>query len=473
MKPASEPLCPKKRRAATLDLTKGPALPLMLRFCLPILLGNLMQQFYNMADAAVVGKMVGNAALAAVGATGAVTFLVIGFVDGICAGFCIPAAQSFGSGNESLLRRCVSNIVRLAAGAAAVLTVLCSALLPAILTGMRFPADIYGDSYAYLGVIFAGIPATVAYNTQAGLLRTMGNSRTPLCVLIFASFLNIGLDLVLVGACGLGVRGAAIATVVSQSVSALICFLYIRKTYPNLRPAGDEKRWDGRIAARLILSGLPMALQYSITAIGSVLIQAAVNDLGSTVIAAVTAGNKVQSFVHLPFGTLGVTLSTFTGQNLGAARYDRVKEGFRAGMLLAGLYSVFMVFAMYFGGEYVSLLFIDRADPVLGGLLACLRQYLRTNCLFYIPLGVLIVCRFTLQGMEYGVTAMFAGAFEMAARGVVALYFAKLWGFDAVCVANPLAWIAACFLLVPACLAVFPRVRRKTEMLKKKAEENE
>ncbi len=450
-----------RSRSATLDLTKGPALPLMLRFCLPILLGNLMQQFYNMADAAVVGKMVGNAALAAVGATGAITFLVIGFVDGICAGFCIPAAQSFGAGNKSLLRRCVANIVRLAVGAALILTVLCSVLLPTVLVAMRFPPDIYGDSYAYLSVIFAGIPATVAYNTQAGLMRAMGNSKTPLYVLIFASVLNIGLDLTLVGAFGLGVRGAAIATVVSQAVSALICFLYIRKTYPELRADREERRFSGKIAARLILSGLPMALQYSITAIGSVLIQAAVNDLGSTVIAAVTAANKVQSFVHLPFGTLGVTMSTFTGQNLGAGRYDRVKEGFRAGMGISVLYSIFMGVAMYFGGEYVSLLFINRADPILSDLLVCLRQYLRLNCLFYIPLGVLIVCRFTLQGMEYGVTAMFAGAFEMVARGVVALHFAKLWGFRAICFANPLAWIAACFLLVPACAVVFPRVRKK------------
>ena len=447
----------------TLDLTRGPILPLMLRFCLPILFGNIMQQFYNMADAAVVGKLVGTGALAAVGATGSVTFLVIGFVNGICAGFCIPAAQAFGAGNPSLLRRFVANIVILSVGAAAILTAVTSLLLGQILTAMDFPPDIYADSFLYLRIIFAGIPATVAYNTQAGLMRAMGNSRTPLYVLVGSCCLNIVLDLALVGGFGMGVAGAAFATIASQAVSAVICFLYIRKTYPELRADAEERRFHAKIAGRLILSGLPMALQYSITAIGSVLIQAAVNGLGSIVIASVTAANKIQSFVHLPFGTLGVTISTFVGQNIGAGRYDRVKDGFRSAMIIAGVYSVAMGIFMYFGGTYLSLIFLDRAEPQLAEILSVIRHFLRINSLFYIPLGVLIVCRFTLQGMEYGVTAMFAGAFEMVARGVVALVFAKTYGFEAICYANPAAWVAACVLLIPACVVMFPKARARAE----------
>lgn len=447
----------------TLDLTRGPILPLMLRFCLPILFGNIMQQFYNMADAAVVGKLVGTGALAAVGATGSVTFLVIGFVNGICAGFCIPAAQAFGAGNPSLLRRFVANIVILSVGAAAILTAVTSLLLGWILTTMDFPPDIYADSFLYLRIIFAGIPATVAYNTQAGLMRAMGNSRTPLYVLVGSCCLNIVLDLALVGGFGMGVAGAAFATIASQAVSAVICFLYIRKTYPELRADAEERRFHAKIAGRLILSGLPMALQYSITAIGSVLIQAAVNGLGSIVIASVTAANKIQSFVHLPFGTLGVTISTFVGQNIGAGRYDRVKDGFRSAMIIAGVYSVAMGIFMYFGGTYLSLIFLDRAEPQLAEILAVIRHFLRINSLFYIPLGVLIVCRFTLQGMEYGVTAMFAGAFEMVARGVVALVFAKTYGFEAICYANPAAWVAACVLLIPACVVMFPKAKARAE----------
>ena len=450
-------------KSKTLDLTRGPILPLMLRFCLPILFGNVMQQFYNMADAAVVGKLVGTGALAAVGATGSVTFLVIGFVNGICAGFCIPAAQAFGAAQPSLLRRFTANIVLLSVGAAAILTAVTSVLLGRILKAMDFPPDIYADSFLYLRIIFAGIPVTVAYNTQAGLMRAMGNSRTPLFVLMGSCCLNIVLDLLLVGVFGMGVDGAAFATVASQAASAAVCFLYIRKNYPELRADAQERRFSGKIAGRLILSGLPMALQYSITAIGSVLIQAAVNGLGSVVIASVTAANKIQSFVHLPFGTLGVTISTFVGQNVGAGRYDRVKDGFRSAMTIACVYSVAMGVFMYFGGTYLSLIFLDRAEPQLAGILEVIRHFLRINSLFYIPLGVLIVCRFTLQGMEYGVTAMFAGAFEMAARGVVALVFAKTYGFEAICFANPAAWVAACVLLIPACAVMFPRAKARAD----------
>ena len=225
------------------------------------------------------------------------------------------------------------------------------------------------------------------------------------------------------------------------------------------------------LAGRLILSGLPMALQYSITAIGSVLIQTAVNGLSTVVIAAVTAANKVQTFVHLPFSTLGVTVSTFVGQNMGAGRFDRVKEGFRASMKIALLYSVGMGVFMFFCGEYLSLIFLDGGDERLSALLGVIRQFLRINCVFYIPLGVLTVCRFSLQGMEYGVTAMFAGAFEMAARATVALVFAVRWGFDAVCFANPAAWIAACVLLIPACIVIFPKAERKTGVGGDKPEE--
>jgi Na+-driven multidrug efflux pump len=202
-----------------------------------------------------------------------------------------------------------------------------------------------------------------------------------------------------------------------------------------------------------------MALQYSITAIGSVLIQTAVNGLGSTVVAAVTAANKVQSFVHLPFSTLGVTISTWCGQNNGALDYGRVKAGFRAGMIIAMVYSLFMGLVMFFGGEYISLIFLDSGEPRLAEILAYIREFLRKNCILYIPLGVLTVCRFSLQGLEHGFVAMFAGLFEMVARGLVALTFAQWYGFSAICWANPAAWIAACVLLVPACLAVFPKVR--------------
>lgn len=439
-----------KKQSTTLDLTHGPVLPLMLRFCLPILLGNLMQQFYNMVDAAVVGHYVGTNALAAVGATGSLTFLVIGFVDGMCAGFCIPVAQAFGAGNNSLLKKCVWNIIYLSAAASVLLALFTSVFLGQMLDAMAFPEDIYADSFIYLRVIFLGIPATVAYNTQAGLMRAMGNSRAPLIILI----------------------GAALATIISQIVSAIVCFTYILKNYPMLRAkncTAIEKKPDGLISKRLVFSGLPMALQYSITAIGSVLLQTAINGFGSLIVASVTAANKVQSFVHLPFSTLGVTLSTWCGQNMGARDYDRVRRGFWDGMAVALVYSVLMGVVMYFLGEYVSLIFIDKDEARLVELLSYVREFLRKNCILYIPLGILTVCRFSLQGLEHGFTAMFAGVFEMVARSVMALWAVKFFGFDAVCYANPAAWIAACLLLVPACLVVMPKVRRRLEAEKAQA----
>ena len=436
-------------------------MPLMLRFCLPILLGNLMQQFYNMVDAAIVGQFVGTNALAAVGATGSLTFLVIGFVDGMCAGFCIPVAQSFGAGDMSLLKRCVWNIIYLAVGSSVILMTGTSLLLGNMLGAMNFPEDIYADSFIYLRVIFLGIPATVAYNTQAGLMRAMGNSRAPLIILIASSFLNVALDLLLVRVIRLGVFGAALATIMSQIISALACFVYIKKNFPMLAEPGDERKFNFLISKRLVLSGLPMALQYSITAIGSVLIQTAVNGFGSLVVASVTAANKVQSFVHLPFGTLGVTLSTWCGQNMGARNYDRVRRGFWAGMVMATVYSIAMGVIMYFFGEYISLIFIDSDEPRLVELLDYIREFLRKNCVYYIPLGVLTVCRFSLQGLEYGFTAMFAGVFEMVARSVTALWLVDFFGFNAICYANPAAWFAACVLLVPACLIVFPKIKKR------------
>ncbi|MGN1408941.1 MAG: MATE family efflux transporter [Eubacteriales bacterium] len=452
-----------KKQNATLDLTKGPIISLMLRFCLPILLGNLMQQFYNMVDSAIVGQFVGTNALAAVGATGSITFLVIGFVDGMCAGFCIPVAQAFGAGNESLLKRCVWNIIYLAAASSIVLMTVTSLCLGSMLNAMNFPEDIYADSFIYLRVIFLGIPATIAYNTQAGLMRAMGNSRAPLMILIASSIVNVVLDLLLVRVFGLGVFGAALATIISQIASSVACFVYIRKNFSFLSQTdGGERKFSFAISKRLVFSGLPMALQYSITAIGSVLIQTAVNGFGSLVVASVTAANKVQSFVHLPFSTLGVTLSTWCGQNIGASDYDRVRRGFWAGMVIATVYSIAMGVFMYFCGEYISLIFIDSDEPRLVELLAYVREFLRKNCVYYIPLGVLTVCRFSLQGLEYGFTAMFAGVFEMVARSVMALWAVGYFGFNAICYANPAAWFAACLLLVPACLVIFPKIKRRT-----------
>lgn len=451
------------RQNATLDLTRGPIFSLIMRFCIPILLGNLMQQFYNMVDAAVVGKYVGTGALAAVGATGSITFLIIGFVNGLCSGFCIPLSRAFGGNDWKLLRRCLANILYLSVIFTVALTVGTNLGLRWLLTVMNTPADIFADSLIYLRLLFWGIAATVFYNLTSGIIRSLGNSRTPLIVLMAASVVNIVLDLVFVIVLHLDVMGVGIATVISQAFSGIACFLYILKTYPELRIEADEWAWDGGILVRLLLSGLPMALQYSITAIGSVLVQVAINDLGSLYVASVTAAVKVHSFAILPMDTLGATMAVWAGQNLGAGDTDRIKAGIHCGVKIAAVYAVFMGAAMFFLGEYVTLVFLDSSDPDLPVLMANARTYLRIDAFFYFFLGVLSVYRFSLQGLEHGIIAMFAGLFEMAARSIVAVVFAKRYGFTAICFANPAAWVAACILLIPAYLYIMPRVIRSVQ----------
>lgn len=457
-----------KKENAVLQMTAGAPLPLLLRFCLPILLGNLMQQFYNMVDAAVVGQFVGTGALAAVGATGSILFLVIGFVDGMCAGFCIPLARSFGGDDRPMLRRCLAHAFYLAAFFAVVLTLVTSLLLGWLLEVMHTPADIIADSRMYLRVVFLGIPATIFYNLTAGILRALGNSRTPLYFLIFASCLNIVLDLVLVLGFGLGVLGVGFATVVSQLAAALGCFFYIRRHYPMLRFSRDgaedgarpEWAFDPAITGRMLLSGLPMALQYSITAIGSVLIQTAINNLGSLLVASVSAALKIHSLSLLPFTTLGTAMATWCGQNMGARSVKRIEEGVRCGMKIAVVYSVVMGFLLFFAGKYMTLLFLQAGDPNLPQLLENAQAFIRANCSCYILLGTLTVYRFSLQGLEYGPLAMVAGIFELAARSIIALVFAPIWGFDVIRFANPAAWVAACILLLPAYFTVMKKIKK-------------
>ncbi len=445
----------------TLNMTAGRPLPLILRFCLPILLGNLMQQFYNMADAAIVGKFVGTGALAAVGATGSILFLVIGFVDGMCAGLCIPIARSFGADDHPLLRRCLAHAVYLAVFFAILLTAVTSLSLQWLLTAMNTPADIFADSRIYLRIIFLGIPATIFYNLTAGLLRALGNSRTPLLFLIFASCLNIVLDLVLVLAFGLGVMGVGLATVTSQLAASLGCFFYIRKHYPMLRLCREELTFDQKITWRMLLSGLPMALQYSITAIGSVLIQISINNLGSLLVASVTAGLKIHQIALLPINTLGAAMATWAGQNIGAGNLERVQDGVKCGMKIQLVYSIGIGLLLFFFGKAMTLLFLDPADPTLPQILENAQAFIRANCCCYILLGTLTVYRFTLQGLEYGPLAMFAGIFELAARSAIAIFGAPVWGFDIIRFANPAAWVAACILLVPAYCAVMHKIRNK------------
>lgn len=438
------------------DLTVGSPMKLILNFAIPMLFGFLFQQFYNMVDTIIVGKCLGVSALASVGSTSSINFMIIGFCTGVCSGFAIPVAQKFGAGDYAGMRRFVANAGWLAAAFAAVMTTVVGFLCMHILQWMNTPGDIIQGAYDYIFVIFLGIPVTYLYNLLAGIIRSLGDSKTPVYFLLLSSLLNIALDFFTILVLGMGVGGPAIATVISQGISAVLCLIYMIRHYPILHMKQDEWKPDPSKFLVLCGMGIPMGLQYSITAIGSVVLQTAVNALGSMAVAAVSTGSKVSMFFCCPFDALGGTMATYAGQNVGAKKLDRVKEGLKAASLIGMLYSVIAFVVLLFGGKYIALLFMDADQTEIIGRVA---TFLAANSLFYIPLTLVNVVRFTIQGMGFSTFAILAGVCEMAARSLVGFCLVPVFGFLPACFASPLAWVFADIFLVPAFFHCLKRLR--------------
>lgn len=442
----------------TREMTQGAPMPLLVSFILPLLLGLLFQQFYSMVDTVVVGKYLGMEALAGVGSTGSISFLVLGLCNGVCAGFAIPVAQKFGERDYTGLRGMVGNMIWLGTAIALSVTLVTVLACDWILELMRTPVETFSYAYDYILIIFLGIPATMLYNLLSGILRSLGDSRTPLLFLIFSSLLNVGLDLLCVVSLHMGVAGAGWATLISQLISGLLCLLYMARQFPILHLRKNDLRFRPTYARRLLAIGLPMGLQYSITAIGSILLQTAVNTLGAVAMAAVTAGNKVLNLFACPFDALGATAATYAGQNMGAGKLDRVHEGVKASAVLGTVYSLLAVVVLYFAGGSLSALFLDSKDAGSAGeILPLARELLVINGLFYIPLLGVNLLRFTIQGLGYSQLATVSGVLEMIARGVIALCLVPLAGYSAICYASPAAWVLADIFLLPAYLICLKR----------------
>ncbi len=437
------------------DMTQGSPRKLILGFAVPLLLGNLFQQFYSLVDTVIVGKFLGVGKLAAVGATGSINFLIIGFCMGICSGFAIPIAQKFGAKDESSLRRFVANSAWLGGMFAVVLTVLTVALCRHILTWMKTPADIIEDSYVYIVIIFAGIPVTILYNLTSAIIRSMGDSKTPVYFLTLSAVLNIGLDLFCIVVLHMGVAGAAVATVVSQAIAGAACLVYMIRKYEILRMQPGEAKVQPGLLLRLTVMGVPMGLQYSVTAIGSVVLQSAVNTLGSVAVASVTAAGKISMIFCCPFDALGATMATFAGQNMGAGKPKRIRQGLKEANIMGSVYAVLAFAVLFFAGKYVALLFVDAKETVILDNVALM---LTVNGAFYIPLAFVNIVRFLIQGVGFSGLAIFSGACEMVARALAGFLLVPMFGFLAVCFANPLAWIAADLFLFPAYFKVMRRV---------------
>ena len=435
---------------------------LILNFTVPTLFGLLFQQFYNMVDAMIVGKLLGSQALGAVGATGSINFFVIGFCLGVCSGFAIPVAQKMGARDYPQMRRYVANAAYLSAGVALVLTVITGIFCRDILAAMDTPADLFADANAYIFVIFMGIPVVFLYNLLACVIRALGDSRTPVYFLALSSGLNIVLDLAFILLCNWGVAGAAIATVTSQTVSALACLLYMVRRFPILHVTREESRPSLDACKALCAMGVPMGLQYSITAIGSIVLQTSVNGLGSLYVTAVATGSKVYQLLACPFDAMGSAMATYCGQNVGAGRLDRLRQGVRACSILGAVYALIAFVAMLFLAPQATMLFLDSAEGGLETLVSLTTRYILTLSAFFFPLALVNILRFSIQGMGFGFFAILAGVLEMIARTVVGHFFVPGMGYPAACFASPAAWICADLFLIPACLGCIAHLRRRS-----------
>lgn len=441
----------------TKDMTHGSPAQLILKFTIPLIFGNLFQQFYSMVDTIIVGRFLGKGSLAAVGSTGSLNFLIIGFCLGLCSGFAIPVSQQFGAKNFEALRRFVGNIVWLTVGASVLFTVVTVLLCRPMLEWMNTPADIIDEAYLYIVIIFAGIPVIFLYNIQAALLRALGDSRTPVIFLMIASFLNIGLDLLLVLVIPLGVAGASIATVLAQLISGIACFIFIVKKFSTLHISRDDLKFRREYAMGLCSVGVPMGLQSSITAVGSILLQTSVNSLGSIIVAAVTAAGRLYMFFACAFDAMGIAMSTYGGQNIGARKIDRLSPGLRSAMIIGSVYSLLSLLIVWLFGKPLLTLFVDASETEI---INDAYQFMITCVAFFIPLAAVNIFRLLIQGMGYSKIAIFAGVSEMIARGIMGLILVPIFGFTAACFAHPFAWVMADCFLIPVYFYIMRRLKK-------------
>lgn len=451
----------KKSSSPAKDLTVGSPMKLILGFAFPMFLGLLFQQFYSLVDTMIVGKYLGVDPFAGVGSTGSLNFIVIGFCMGLCSGFSVPISQSFGAKDFPLLRKMVTNSVWLCTFFSVVITTLMLLFCRPVLTWMNTPENIFEYAYIYIFIIFAGIPCTILYNMTAAILRALGDSKSPIIFLAISSAINIGLDLLLIIVFRMGVDGAALATVVSQGVSGVISIIYIKKKFDILAMEKGDWKLERHLAGKLTGVGIPMGLQYSITGIGSVILQTAVNGLGSIYVASMTAGSKINIFLACPFDALGQTMAPYAGQNIGARKLDRVGKGLRAACIIGFIVSGLMVIVVKLFGDQLTMLFLDEKDPVI---MQNSTQFLIIVSAFYCLLTLVNTVRFTIQGMGFSSLAIIAGVMEMIARGIAGMLLVPAFGYLGACYSTPLAWLLADAFLIPAFFLCKRKVARQLEV---------
>lgn len=434
------------KKQKSMDLTVGHPLKQILLFALPLVFGTMFQQLYSFADTVIVGRCLGIDALAAVGATYSLHFLILGFVQGACVGFGIPLAQSFGAGEKRELHRFLWNGFWVGSFFSVLLTVGTVILAAPLMAAMNTPENIFSMGASYIRILFLGIPASILYNYSASVLRALGDSRHPFYFLLFSSILNVVLDYVFITDFHTGVEGAAAATVISQLVSGLLNTWWMFRRMELIEIRREDMSLSFRHIRKLCIIGLPMGVEYSVSAVGAILLQDAINILGSGAVAAQTAGEKIRQMFTLPMESIGMAMATYAGQNFGAGRMDRIKRGIRDGIVIQALYcAVVWVILLLMKGILVQLVLGSGSIQVARNA----EKYLMIcSCLFLLH-GLLMIFRNVLQGMGYAGHAVLSGIWELAGRGLGGWIAVSGAGFTAVCFANPMAWgFALCYCAV-------------------------
>lgn len=424
----------------TKDMTSGNPLKIILLFSIPVLLGNLFQQFYNMVDTIIVGRYLGEEALAAVGSTGCLMFLVLGFANGIAQGFGVMVSHAFGAKDYRLLKHYVALSLMLTIIVSVILTIPTVAASKQFLIWMNTPENTITMADDYIKVIFAGIILTMSYNVLSGILRGIGDSKTPLYFLILSSILNIFLDVFCIVSLNLGTAGAAYATIISQGVSAILCLIYMFWKFDILRTSRADYYFDYAGVKNMLSIGIPMALNYSITAVGTMIMQSAVNVFGSSVMAAFTAASKVNNIATQTMPTLGTAMATYCGQNLGAGKYDRIYTGMRKGFMLCVVAALSAAAICLLGGRFIVSWFVSNPSE---DIFTYAMQYLTVASIFYLPLAMIFLYRNALQGLNEGFVPMVSGVIELVCRFAVIALAPASAGFVGVCFADPAAWVGA------------------------------
>lgn len=432
-------------KSRVLDMTRGDPFRLVLQFSLPLFCSNLLQQVYNLTDTALAGHLLGSAALAEIGATAALYGLIMNFAFGMNNGLALTVSRCFGAGEQEGIRRAVGWMVTLSAAVSLVLTTVSLLGRGALLQALQVPAEVWDGAAAYLTVILLGIPLTMLYNMEAALLRAVGNSVTPLLFLLFSSVLNVGLDAAFMGPLGMGVRGAAVATVLAQGISAVLGAVYLVRSYPELHFAPAHlKKSTRRAVMNMFWAGMSMGLMSAIYNLGSVALQSSINALGSVYITAQTAARRMAEMYFIPGGALGISVATFSSQNLGAGRRSRIGQSVRAALKIYFVWWLFVLAFTFLLGEPVLRLITGSSDV---RIISNAMLYLKISVPIIPPMAVLVILRNMLQGIRHTVEPLLASALELIGKVIFAVWLVPVWGYRAVCFCEPTTWII-CFVFI-------------------------